>query len=174
MKHQFYWLNPRLEVKKTQKYDLGTFAKEDIRKGELLLVLSGYVMRLEEEEKLPGKLSDNGIQITESLSICASKEEELGGINFFNHSCEPNAGIRGQIFLVSMKKIKKGEEVTFDYAMTLHKAEKAKPYRLNCLCGKSKCRKIVTDEDWKKPELQVKYDGYFQYYIQEKINKRKK
>ena len=173
MKNKFYWLNPKLIVKETSKCGLGTFAIKDIKKDERLLVLSGYVMRLEDEEKLPGSLSDNGIQITENLSLCASNVSELGGINFFNHSCEPNAGIKGQIFLVAMKKIKSGEEVTFDYAMTLCSSNKAKPYRLKCLCNRETCRGVVTDNDWKNKVLQKKYNGYFQYYIQEKIDKKK-
>ncbi|MEZ4195540.1 MAG: SET domain-containing protein [Candidatus Paceibacterota bacterium] len=173
MKHKFYWLNPKLKVTKTKKYGYGTFAKQDVNKGERLLVLSGYVMRLQDEEKLPGSLSDNGIQITEDLSICVSTEKELGGINYFNHSCDPNAGIKGQIFLVAMKKIPAGQEVTFDYAMTLCQSKNAKPYHLECLCGKRNCRKIITDSDWENTALQKKYDGYFQYYIQEKIDRKK-
>lgn len=173
MKNKFYWLNPKLKVKKTNKYGFGTFANENIKKDELLLVLSGYVMRLQDEEKLPKSLNDNGIQVTEDFSICVSKKEELGGINFFNHSCDPNAGVRGQIFLVAMKKIKAGEEVTFDYAMTLCQSRNVKPYHLKCLCGKKICRGTITDSDWKKKELQRKYKGYFQYFIQEKINNKK-
>jgi SET domain-containing protein len=174
MEHKFFWLNPKLKVTKTKKYGYGTFAKENIKKGERLLVLSGYVLLLSEEENLPDGLNDNGIQVTEDLSLCVTKKEDLGGINFFNHSCNPNAGIKGQIFLVAMKSIKAGEEVTFDYAMTLCQSKNAQPYHLECLCGKRNCRKVITDSDWKMPELQKKYDGYFQYYIQEKIDALKK
>lgn len=173
MRYKFYWLNPKLRVQKTAQYGFGTFAKENIKKGDLLLVLSGFVMKLSEEEKLPGSLSDNGIQVTENLSLCASKKEELGGINFFNHSCDPNTGIKGQIFLVAMRSIKKGEETTFDYAMTLCRSKNAKSYSLKCLCGKENCRGVVTDNDWKNKKLQERYEGYFQYYIQEKIDKLK-
>lgn len=171
MKHKFYWLNPALVVKKTARYGKGTFARRRVKKGEMLLVLSGYVMTLREEERLPNGLGDNGIQVTDELSICASKKDELGGINFFNHSCEPNAGIRGQIFLVAMRDIETGEEVTFDYAMTLASSRNADPYRLTCLCGKKHCRGTITDNDWRDAKLQRKYRGYFQYYIQEKIDR---
>lgn len=173
MKYKFHWLNPKLEVQKTVRYGFGTFAKANVKKGDLLLVLSGYVMRVSEEEKLPGSLSDNGIQITEDLSLAISKKEELGGINFFNHSCDPNVGIKGQIFLVAMRNIKKGEEVTFDYATTLYKSKRGKSYNLECLCGKDNCRGVITNSDWKNKGLQKKYKGYFQYYIQEKIDKLK-
>lgn len=174
MKHKFYWLHPTLTVKETPACGLGTYATADIKKGDILLVLSGYVMKLSEEEKLPGTLSDNGLQITDNLSLCVSKKSELGGINYFNHSCNPNAGIKGQILLVAMRKIKKGEEVTFDYAMTLAESDDAEPYELHCLCGKKNCRGVITDSDWRRDDLQKKYDGYFQYFIQEKIDKRKK
>ncbi len=174
MKHKFYWLHPSLEVRETSKCGYGTHAIADIKKGDILLVLSGYVMSLSDEGKLPGSLSDNGIQVTDNLSLCVSKKSELGGINFFNHSCNPNAGIKGQIFLVAMRKIKKGEEVTFDYAMTLSESKVIGPYKLECLCGKKNCRRVITDSDWRDPALQEKYAGYFQYYIQEKIDKQRK
>lgn len=170
MKQKFYWLNPKLSVRKTKRYGFGTFAKKNIKQGELLLILSGYVMRVVDEEKLPKGLFDNGIQVTEDYCLSVARKEDLGGINFFNHSCEPNVGIKGQIFLVAMKNIKSGEEATFDYAMTLCRTKNAKPYHLECLCGKKTCRGIVTDDDWKDKRMQNKYRGYFQYHIQEKID----
>lgn len=169
MNTKFYWLNPKLEVRTTAKYGFGTFAQKNIKAHERLLVLSGYVMYLNEEEALPEDIRDNGIQVTDELSLAVTKRSELGGINFFNHSCEPNAGIKGQIFLVAMRDIKKGEEVTFDYAMTLARSKHASPYKLACLCGSPKCRKFITDDDWRNPKIQKKYRGYFQYYIEEKI-----
>jgi len=174
MKYQFNWLNPKLEVNHSKVAGRGTFAKGNIKKGDLLLVLSGYVMKLSDEEKLPGSLSDNGLQVTENLSLSVSKKSELGGINFFNHSCDPNAGIKGQIFLVAMRNIKKGEEVTFDYAMTLYETPGTQLYKLKCLCKKKNCRGIITDSDWKNKELQKRYKGYFQYFIQEKIDRKSK
>ena len=174
MKYKFHWLNPKLKPQKANERGFGLFAKQDIAKDELLIVFGGYVLPLKEEEKLPGKLSDNGVQISEDLSLCVVKLEEYAGHNFLNHSCEPNAGFRGQIFIKAIKKIKEGDEVAIDYAMVLYHSKNAPPYHLECKCGKKKCRGIITDNDWKKPELQTKYDGYFQYFIQEKINKNRK
>jgi hypothetical protein len=34
----------------------------------------------------------------------------------------------------------------------------------------SQCRGTVTGYDWKIPELQERYDGYFSLYLQDKIN----
>jgi SET domain-containing protein len=174
MKNNFHWLNPSLAVQETDRYEKGTFAVKKVKKGDLLLVLSGNILTLEEEAALPGSLSDNGIQISERFSLCVTTKNELAGINFFNHSCEPNAGIRGQIFLVAMRDIEKNEEVVFDYGMTLYHSKGSVSYKMKCLCGHKNCRKFITDNDWKIPTLQKKYHGYFQYFIQEKIDDLKK
>ena len=169
MKPKFYWLNPKLIVKKNSKRVKGTFAKKEISKGERLLVFGGYVMSLKDEANLPKNFNDNGAQITEDYSLCVLHKKDLGGINFINHSCNPNAGFNGQIFLVAMKNIKRGEEIVFDYAMTLYSSKKSKPYKMECWCGSKKCRGIITDNDWKIKKLQKKYRGYFQYYLSEKM-----
>lgn len=167
---RFFWLNPNLIQKKTERLGYATFTKKKIYKGELLLIVGGFIMKLSDEEKLHPSFCDNGLQISDDHSIASRKREELGGINYVNHSCNPNAGIKGQIFLVAMRDIKSGEEITFDYAMTLFDSKKAKPYRLVCTCGETNCRKIITGNDWKKKNIQKKYRGYFQVFLQEKIN----
>ena len=152
---------------------MGLFATKNIKQGERLIVIGGYIMTIDEESKLSGKCSDNGVQITEDLVISISKPSEYEGYNFLNHNCEPNSGFKGQIFLVAMRDIKKNEQITIDYAMVLYKTSNGPRYKLECLCGHKDCRKLITDVDWKRSELQKRYDGYFQYFIQEKIDKQK-
>jgi uncharacterized protein len=134
--------------------------------------MGGHVISIQDEQKLPPDINDNGLQITEDLVISVTDRESIGGINYVNHSCNPNAGIRGQIFLVAMRDIAAGEEVTFDYAMTLYGHEGIPAYRMECHCQAADCRGIITDNDWKIPELQKRYHGYFQYYLQEIIDRR--
>ncbi len=174
MKHKFHWLNEKIEPRKVEGYGTGLFAKKNLKQGERLIVIGGYIMTIEEESNLGGKCSDNGVQITEDLVISISKSSEYEGYNFLNHNCEPNSGFRGQIFLVAMRDIKKDEQITIDYAMVLYKTSKGPRYKLECLCGNPKCRKSITDMDWKRSDLQKKYTGYFQYFIQEKIDKLQK
>lgn len=127
-------------------------------------------MTLSEEAQRPYPLNDYAMQIDENLVLGIKSMKEINGVNFFNHSCDPNIGIVGQIFFVAMRDIKIDEEACFDYAMVLYHSKEANTYKVNCLCGSKKCRGIITDDDWKNPELQKKYNGYFQHYIQEKIN----
>jgi SET domain-containing protein len=168
-KHQgmFSWMNPKLEVKKTDKYGKGVFAVKNIKKDELLAIFGGYILTLKEEEKLLGEFSDTGMQIHDNFVLTSKNSKE--NTDYFNHSCDPNSGFKGQIFLVAMRDIKKGEEITFDYAMVLCSNKDAKLYKIKCLCGRKNCRGFITEEDWKIPKLQKKYNGYFQYFLQNKI-----
>jgi uncharacterized protein len=41
---------------------------------------------------------------------------------------------------------------------------------MKCFCGSKICRGKVKSYDWKITELQKRYRGYFQPYIQDKID----
>ncbi|MFA6973813.1 MAG: SET domain-containing protein [Parcubacteria group bacterium] len=173
MKDYFSWTSPNLELQETQKCGKGVFAKENISQGEKVAIFGGYIMHNDEMLSLPRSINDNCVNVTEEFVLGVRNESELELASFFNHSCDPNAGMKGQIFLVAMRDIKKGEEITFDYAMTLCRSTKAMPYIMHCRCGSVNCRKIITDKDWENADLQEKYEGYFQFYVEEKINKNK-
>ncbi|WP_345325886.1 SET domain-containing protein [Candidatus Villigracilis proximus] len=69
----------------------------------------------------------------------------IGEGDYVNHSCNPNAGLSGQIGLVAMRDIEIGEEVCFDYAMS-----DTMPYdEFNCGCGAYMPR-TVGGNDWQK------------------------
>jgi D-ala D-ala ligase C-terminus/SET domain len=56
-----------------------------------------------------------------------------------NHSCNPNTGYSG-LNVIALRFIKKGEELTLDYASFLD--ETMEPF--NCRCGASNCRGLIT------------------------------
>ena len=51
---------------------------------------------------------------------------------FLNHSCAPNAAVRGRT-LVAVRAVARGEEITFDYNTT--ELEMATPFDCRCGCG---------------------------------------
>ncbi len=166
------WMHPALEVKKVD-FGKGVFAKNDIKKDTLVVVFGGYVFTFAEESTFPAPMNDYAHQISEEFVFGVRKKSQLQPVDYINHSCDPNVGFKGQIFLVAMRDIKKGEQINFDYCMVLSEAKNVKEvYKFDCQCGSKNCRKIVTWNDWKKPELQTKYKGYFQWYLEEKINKK--
>ena len=162
----FSWMNPKLEVRDTTKYGKGVYAKKMITKGENLAIFGGYVLKVGDE------VNDSGIQIEENLVLSGLNNNEP--TDYINHSCNPNSGIKGQNFIVSMNNINKNEQITFDYAMCLFSLTKKADYSFKCLCGEKNCRKLITSNDWKILSLQKKYKGYFQWYLQNKINKNAK
>lgn len=167
-------MNPKLEVKSIPKYGKGVFALKKIKKGEILSIFGGHILRRVDEEKLPKNYRDEGVQISEDFVLGIIDDSGIEDASYFNHSCEPNAGFKGQIFLVAMNDISKNDEVAFDYGMVLFRTKGSKKYKLECCCGAKKCRKFITDNDWKIKDLQRRYDGYFQWYLQEKIDKIKR
>lgn len=118
-------------------------------------------------------------QIESDFYICPIEADDsfLEAGFLMNHSCSPNCGVRGQLTFVAMHDIKKGEEVTYDYAMTDMKTRREKSWdEMECACKSEVCRKVVTGDDWKIPELQRRYKGYFSDYLEKKIensNKRR-
>ena len=194
----FSWMNPKLEVKETDKYGKeilptfvdgkktyekrgsygkGVFANQNIKKGEVLMVMGGYILTIEDENELTGVIADKPIEISESFSIGPRKPSDLAKMpqHYVNHSCDPNAGFKGQIFMVAMKPIKTGDEIVYDYAMVMHASKESNSFfQFTCGCKTKKCRGLITENDWKNKDLQARYNGFFQFYLQEKINKKKR
>lgn len=170
MKRINNWLNSKIEPRKSEKEGNGEFAIDNIKKGEILAMFGGHVMTREERDSLPEEVRYLALGIDEEMFIGPKNIDETDDGDWFNHSCEPNAGLKGQIFLVAIRDIKKGEEITFDYVMSCAQEREGRVL-FECNCGSSNCRKEITNHDWKIPELQEKYKGYFSFYIQRNIDK---
>ena len=82
-----------------------------------------------------------------------------------NHSCDPNCGLTGQIVVVALRPIEVGVQLTFDYAMCDGYPE----VLFDCECGSTSCRGQVTGDDWRIPELQSRYCGYFSPYLERRM-----
>lgn len=103
--------------------------------------------------------------ITDEYWLGAINEEEFEYQKVYvNHSCEANSGIRGEITVVAMRDIQKGEEITQDYGLLDND-----DYSFKCTCGSSNCRETVTGKDWTNKDLQEKYFDYFAEYLKDKI-----
>jgi hypothetical protein len=173
----FSWMNSKLEIRNTGRYGKGIYAKDVLRKGEMLIVLGGYILTIDDENNLQGIVANKPIEISELFSIGLRRPADLARMpqHYVNHSCYPNAGFKGQIFMVAMRKIRLGEEITYDYAMVMHSNPDSSTYFvMECKCGAKRCRGRITENDWQRPELQKRYDGYFQWFLQEKIYRLKK
>ena len=163
------YFSPKTEKRGSDIEGRGLFAKESISKGEIVVVKGGYVMTKTQRDKVEEWLGPAEIQVTEELFIGpTTRKEREGAMIHLNHSCEPNLGLQGQIVFVALRDIAKNEELTFDYAMT-----DDEPYEMKCTCGAPSCRGVITGLDWMKKEIQQRYNGYFSWFIQRRIDAQK-
>ena len=158
--------SPKTEVRESAIHGHGLFATGDISEHEIVAVKGGHIVdRKTLREKITPVLGPVEIQIGDDLFIApvSDQERELSML-YSNHSCDPNLGVRGEITFVAMRDIRTGEELTHDWAMT-----DDDDYSVECKCGTSRCRGLLTGKDWHRPDLQKRYSGYFSPYLVRKI-----
>lgn len=166
------WLNPKVKPKKSEKEGSGEFAIDDIKKGEILAIFGGQIMTRDERDNLSENVRYLALGIDDEKFIGPKLIEETDDADWFNHSCDANAGLMGQIILVAMRNIKNGEEITFDYVMSCSQKGKER-ILFECNCGSKNCRHKITNLDWENTGLQEKYKGYFSPFVQRNINELK-
>jgi len=143
----------------------GLFAVEPIARGEIVAVKGGHVVDAQTFDELDDMLRNSDIQVADGLHIVALDRSEYEAVMLFlNHSCEPNVGLAGNIVFVAMRDVAAGEELTTDYALfDDYEGE------MSCECGTPSCRGLISGKDWRRPELQARYAGYFSWYLQQKM-----
>lgn len=169
----YSWMNPALVVRQSVLGGSGVFAEATVPQCATLIVMGGRIIDIEAENRLDAWQLDKPIEISEEFAFCPKSPAEMDAMpqHYVNHSCNPNAGFSFSNFLVAMRDIEAGEEITYDYAMVLAANPKSQnTFQLNCQCGAAQCRGIVGEDDWQRLDLQERYAGYFQPWIQVKIS----
>ncbi len=147
----------------TAEMGQGVTATESIEPGELVAILTGYVVTTSQLAGLESWQQARTLQITDDHFLVSILENDPPDL--INHSCEPNLGFLGATMLVALRSIAAGETLAFDYAMC-----DSVPYdEFECLCGTPRCRGWVRGDDWARPELQADYGDRFSSYLLERI-----
>jgi uncharacterized protein len=164
----FSYISPKLENRpNNEKGNYGVFARLPVKKGELISLWGGRIISADEVDWDMANFTQQVLQIEDNFYLLTPSMEPA---DCFNHSCDPNVGLTGQIGLIAMRDIQAGEEVCLDYAM----CDGSNYDEFDCSCGLPECRGRITGEDWKRPELWERYEGYFSPYIQRRIAALKK
>ncbi|MEI8321809.1 MAG: SET domain-containing protein-lysine N-methyltransferase [Actinomycetes bacterium] len=162
------YLTPLAETRATPGTQYGTFAIAPIAAGTIVVTFGGSEMNRHHFNTFPDERRSRSLQIELDSFLLGPAERQLG--DAVNHSCEPNCGMGNATQLVAMQNISAGEEISFDYAMS----DASNYDEFTCICGSSLCRGNITSHDWKLPELQQRYNGYFSPYIVRKIKAHEK
>ncbi len=141
-----------LRILKTRNKGFGVFTNRNFSKGEV--VVYGKMVEILSERTI------HSFQIDDKTHV------QLDMISrTINHSCEPNTGIRNNIFqaydFIALRNIKKGEEITWDYETTEYISISVK----NCLCGSRNCRRVLRGFKYRADELLKKYGIYIADYL---------
>lgn len=161
------WITPKARIRISPISGKGLFAREDISKGEMVSVWGGtYVTREEaEKEKARGR---HVMQWDDDLFSVEDRGDD--DTYFINHSCDGNLGMMDAYTLVALRDVAAGEELTADYAIWEANPDYVAIW--DCICGATVCRKKITGHDWERPDVQVRYRGYFAPFVQKRINSR--
>ena len=140
----------------------GIFAKKSIRKGEIVFIAKGKMEKLYLNTKNLAMSNPDMIGVDKNIWLDPSL---LWGA-YINHSCDPNAGIKGRVTFVALKNIKRGEEITFDYSISEDSA-----WEMKCNCGSKNCRKIIRSIKFLPKKTFRKYMPYIPTYFQKVYRK---
>lgn len=139
---------PKLaKARSSSIHGTGLFAKKDIPAGEKIIEYTGEkITKAEGNRRYDEQARKNQIYLFELNSRYDIDGSTKGNIaKYANHSCDPNAETiveKGEIWLVALEDIGKGEEITFDYNFPLFDYEK-RP----CKCGSDNCRGWIINRD---------------------------
>ena len=146
---------PGIELRSTTAKGDGVFATRLFRAGETVMV--GVIeTRLSKNHSHASQIGEHEYAL------------HAGLISKFNHSCEPNCGIRinssGGHDFIAMRDIGPNEEATFDYAMRNLGIDY---FPGHCTCGEKACRGSITG--WRDlPQARKnKYVGFVAPYLLE-------
>lgn len=161
-------LSNKVEIRTNSLNGKGIFAKENIKKGEIVFIKGGHI--LTRDEIFSSGVINSYFPISDEYFLGATNKDEEDQIKLYqNHSCNPNVGLHGEITFIAMRDIDKGEELTVDYAFIDNE-----DYSFECTCGSNNCRKTITGFDWKIKELQDKYYEHFAQYLKDKIDNERR
>lgn len=146
-------------LQKTAGRGLGIFAIREIKKDEVITEFSGPVVTIPDLDLYPSEVVDHLFNIGTDRYIMAREPAVRT-----NHSCDPNAGIVRDVFLVAMRDIAAGEEVTFDYSTII-----ADAWVLECRCGSDRCRGTIGKYANLPEEVKQRYSGYTPEWIRSAI-----
>ena len=127
------------KIKKSNIDNKGLVAAKNIKKGTKIIEYKGKLISKRESEDNPKFDNSKRIYIFE-----INNRYDLDGDFYFNtarlinHSCSPNCEVVGKglkLWIESIKDIKKGEELSYDYGFSFDEDFKNYP----CKCNSKNC-----------------------------------
>jgi uncharacterized protein len=134
-----------LKVNKSKKHGRGVYAGTDIPKGVKVIEYVGKKVTEKQSEGIYERQMKNASKkgVGHVYLFTLNSKYDIDGnyaynkARLINHSCDPNCEveiIKGHIWIMSLKKIAAGEELTYNYGFNMDFWQDHV-----CRCGTSKC-----------------------------------
>jgi uncharacterized protein len=160
------WLHPCVEVRPSLVAGRGLFPTADLPVGTVVSRLGGRLVSTTELARVMSSTDAyvDSIVVDEDCHLLLT----LGSENRFgNHGCDPNLGWVDEYSLATMVDVPAGRELLSDYAMSTADPD----YVLRCHCESYRCRQMVAGDDWRIPQLQSRYRGWWVPYVQSLVDR---
>ena len=139
-----------VKVAKSKIAGKGAYALQNIPARKKIGDLGGVIITMKEAMKLIKNLKViNLVELDNDLALNASANPN--DMRFINHSCDPNCEAvieedeggdrrKDKVFIEAVRKIKPGEELAYNYGITLEERHTARLKKIwECRCGSKKC-----------------------------------
>jgi hypothetical protein len=151
-------------IKKSDIQGKGVFAEKYFKKDEKILAVKGPVIFYPTS---PDKrIGQDWLNVGFNKWKIAPYSSPW---NFLNHSCKPNAGLKGSSVVIATRPIKKGDEITLDYSFT----ESYQAWSMNCRCGLPECRKTIRSIQFLPDNTFNKHKEYTSNFLRKEYYKQK-
>lgn len=131
-----------LIVRSSDIHAAGVYTTAPIKKDSLVVEYTGPIVSRERADELY-----EGRPYTYLFGLDDGRIIDGHGIAaFINHCCDPNCEtdeIDGKIWIVALRDIKPGEELTYDYCLFDGEEDDEAP----CYCGAKNCRGTMYSEE---------------------------
>ena len=143
----------KIEARQSEIHGNGVFATAEIGKGERIVRYKGKLRSHDEVDSEYGDVDENGHTFLFTLNDDYVIDANIdGGVaRWINHSCDPNCEAvveeddrdrrhKDKVFIEAMRRIAPGEELTYNYGITLDERHTPKLKKLwGCRCGAANC-----------------------------------
>lgn len=137
----------RIQVRRSGVHGKGVYAIAPIAKGETIIEYKGETISWPEAlRRHPHDPNDPNHTFYFSLDSGDAIDANVGGnsARWINHACNPNCEAdeqNGRVFIKALRAIKPGEELFYDYGLTIDEPYTAKLKKeYECRCGAKNCR----------------------------------
>lgn len=155
-------INEHLVIKNSKIHGKGIYARKNIPKNKKLIQYVGNIVNKKQGDIIADKQSKRAEKNKNKGAVYVfelNDKYDLDGdiknnhARYINHSCSPNCRVyirNNKIWIISKKRIKKTQELTYDYGYDIEEFEKHP-----CRCNSKNCIGFIVGESNRKRLLNL-------------------